>query len=409
MHDILIVGAGHAGAQAAIGLRQRGFSGTITLVGEEPDLPYERPPLSKDYLAGAKSFERLLLRPESFWAERDIALQTGRRVEAVDAARNFVATSDGSRMSYGKLVWAAGGAARRLACKGSDLQGVHSVRTRSDVDAIRSELGQARRVVIAGGGYVGLETAAVLVKLGKSVTVVEAQERVLARVAGVAISRFYETEHRRRGVDLRLGTSVERLEGENGRVTSIRCADGLVIPCDLLLVGIGIDPAIAPLLAAGAEGGNGVVVDEYCRTSLPDIFAIGDCAAHVNRFAGGAVIRLESVQNANDQAMTVAKLLTGCPEPYDSVPWFWSNQFELRLQTVGLSAGYDTEVVRGDPATGSFSVIYLRNGAVIALDCVNAARDFVQGRAFVTGGTAVPEQLLTDSSVALKDMLCPAD
>ena len=402
--DVLIVGAGHGGAQAAIALRQRKFKGSIAIVGEEPEIPYERPPLSKDYLAGDKPFERILIRPPAFWDEREVAIRTGRRVVSVDPAAHLVITEDGSTIRYGKLIWATGGNARRLTCAGHDLAGVHSVRSRADVDRMMGELATTTRVCVIGGGYIGLEAAAVLTKLGKHVTVLEALDRVLARVAGEPLSRFYEAEHRAHGVDLRLNTVVERIEEKDGRACGVRLAGGEIVPCEMVIVGIGIIPAIEPLRAAGAEEGNGVAVDEYGRTSLPDIFAIGDCALHANPFADGLPTRLESVQNANDFATVVSRTIVGDPEPYHSVPWFWSDQYDLRLQTVGLSTGHDQAILRGDPATRSFSLVYLRGGQVIALDCVNATKDYIQGRALVLGrGTANPAHL-TDTAIPLKSL-----
>lgn len=403
-YDVLIVGAGHGGAQAAISLRQAKFSGSIANIGDEPELPYERPPLSKDYFAGEKSFERILIRPEAFWAERDITMLRNKRVASVDPAAHSVTTADGETLGYGQLIWAAGGAPRRLSCDGADLAGVHSVRTRADVDAMKAELETARQIVVIGGGYIGLEAAAVLSKFGKHVILLEALPRVLARVAGEELSRFYEAEHRAHGVDVRLGVGVSAIEGHEGRVTGVTLADGGTVPADMVIVGIGIIPATQPLIVAGADGTNGVAVDACCRTSLPDIFAIGDCAAHANASAEGAVIRLESVQNANDMANTVAKAITGEAQPYHAVPWFWSNQYDLRLQTVGLSTGFDDHVVRGDMASRSFSIIYLKAGRVIALDCVNAVRDYVQGKALVTGRVMADRARLADPAVSLKEL-----
>ena len=253
-----------------------------------------------------------------------------------------------------------------------------------------------------GGGYIGLETAAVLNGLGKQVCLLEAQPRVLARVAGEPLSRFYEAEHRARGVELRTEVTVECITGVGGRATGVQLAGGEIIATDLVIVGIGIVPAVEPLLAAGAEGGDGVFVDEHCRTSLTGIHAIGDCAAHASRFAGGATIRLESVQNATDQASVAAKHIFGEPAVYDAVPWFWSNQYDLRLQTVGLSLGYDETVIRGDPAARGFSLVYIRQGRVIALDCVNATRDYVQGRRLVSEGARADRRLLADVAIPLK-------
>ena len=404
-YDVVIVGAGHAGAQAAITLRQGKFAGTLAVVGEEPDLPYERPPLSKEYLAGDRPFERLLLRPPAFWQERDIAMHPGTCVVSVDPIAHTLETATGETIGYGTLVWAAGGAARRIGCSVHTLAGVHTVRTRADADRMRDELPGVTQAVVIGGGYIGLEAAAVLTKLGKQVVVLEALNRVLARVGGEPLSRFYEAEHRAHGVDVRLGVAVDRIEGIE-HVTGVRLQDGSVIPAQLVVVGIGIVAAVAPLLAAGAEGGNGVAVDQQCRTALSDIFAIGDCALHANRFADDLPIRLESVQNANDQATLVAKAIMGdATQAYSAVPWFWSNQYDLKLQTVGLSTGYDHAVLRGQPAERSFSVVYLRHGAVIALDCVNATRDYVQGRKLVIDRARIDPARLAESSVPLKELV----
>ena len=291
-----------------------------------------------------------------------------------------------------------------LPIPGGDLPGVQGVRTRADADAMKAASETAGQIVVVGGGYIGLEAAAVLRKAGKRVILLEALDRVLARVAGNELSRFYEREHREHGVDLRLGVCVDAIEGET-HVTGVWLAGGEVIPADLVIVGVGIVPAVEPLIAAGAEGGNGVLVDSLCKTSLPDIYAIGDCAAHENHFAEGVVIRLESVQNANDQANVVAKGIIGDEAPYHAIPWFWSNQYDLKLQTAGLSTGHDRAVMRGDPENRSFSVIYLKDGRVIAIDCVNATRDYVQGRMIVTAGLhATPEQL-ADAETPLKELL----
>ena len=401
MHfDVVIVGGGHGGAAQAAQLRQKGSTGSLAIITAEPLLPYERPPLSKEYLAGEKSFERMLLRPPAFWAERNVEVMTGTRVTAVDAAAHNLETTAGA-ISYGQLVWAAGGDPRKLSCPGHDLPGLHAIRTRADVDALKADLRPKSRVLVVGGGYIGLESAAVLSKLGHSVTVIEAMDRVLARVAGPELSAFYEAEHRAHGVEIVTGAGLASLAAA-GDAKLATLTDGRQIVADVVIVGIGIVPAVQPLLAAGATGGNGVWVDDHCRTSLQDVFAIGDCALHANAFAGGAEIRLESVQNAADMAATVARAITGDPAPYHAVPWFWSNQYDLRLQTMGLSIGHDQTVLRGDPATRSFSLIYLKAGKVIALDCVNAARDYVQGKALVEQGVVVSVEALADTATLLK-------
>ena len=407
-YDVLIVGAGHGGAQAAISLRQQGFEGTIGMVSAEADPPYERPPLSKEYLAGDKPLERLWIRQPAFWQERAVGMMLGRAVDTVDPEARAIQLQDGERIGYGSLIWAAGGNARKLACPGNELEGVHSIRSRADVDRIVSELPGVRSVVVIGGGYIGLEAAAVLRMLGRKVVLLEALDRVLARVAGAPVSNFYEAAHRAEGVDLRTGVTVACIEGPHGRANAVRTSDGDSFAADMVIVGIGIAPAVAPLIEAGAEGSNGVDVDEYCRTTLPDIFAIGDCAAHRNSFAGGARIRIESVQNANDQASVAAAAICGRPFPYTATPWFWSNQYDLKLQTVGISVGHDDLVVRGDPGTRRFSVIYLKQGRVLALDCVNAVKDYVQGRKLVEAGAKVDKRLLADASTPLKTMVAEA-
>lgn len=402
-YDVLIVGAGQGGAGAAIQLRQQGFEGSVGMIGREHEPPYERPPLSKEYMLGDKTFDRLYIRQPDFWEGKGIDLVLGVEVTAIDPAAKAVTLSDGRTCTYGSAIWATGGDPRQLTIPGAQLPGVHGVRTREDADAILAELGAVSRVVVIGGGYIGLEAAAVLRKLGKDVTLLEVLPRVLARVAGPQLSEFYEAEHRTHGVDLRTETGVDEILGDT-RVTGVKLADGSVIGCQLVIVGIGIIPAVGPLLAAGAAGGNGVDVDEFCRTSLPDVYAIGDCAAHANGFAGGAVIRLESVQNANDQAATAVKSILGNPQAYAATPWFWSNQYDLKLQTVGLSSGHDATVLRGDPAARSFSVLYLKQGRLIAIDAVNAMKDYVQARKLVEEGAVIAPEDLADASRPLKEL-----
>ncbi len=403
-YDVLIVGGGHSGAQAAIALRQAKFEGSIAIVSDELEYPYERPPLSKDYFAGDKAFERILLRPPAFWSERAVEMKLGKRVGTVDPAAHTVTISDGETLGYNNLIWATGGSPRRLLCEGAQLPGVHVVRNKSDVDGMISELDDVSTVAIIGGGYIGLEAAAVLRKMGKQVVILEAMDRVLARVAGEELSRFFEAEHRAHGVDVRLGVTVAALTGDH-HVDGVLLDDGERIAAQMVIVGIGIIPAVAPLLNAGAAGGAGVDVDEFCRTSLTDVYAIGDCAAHANSFADGVVMRVESVQNANDMANAVAKSIVGEMTTYHAVPWFWSNQYDLRLQTVGLSVGYDSYVVRGDPKDRSFSIIYQKSGVVIALDCVNMTKDYVQGKALVTERMRVTAEQLADTSVTLKELV----
>ncbi len=405
--DVVIVGTGHGGAQAAIALRQLGHESSIMLIGRDKAPPYERPPLSKEYLAGDKPFERIMIRPEKFWADKGIDLRLGAAATAIDPVAHTVSLSDGALVSYRKLIWAGGGDPRRLGCGGANLSGVFYVRDRSDADSMMAALqAGARRAVVIGGGYVGLEAAAVLRKLGCEVTVIEMQDRVLARVAGEPLSRFYEDEHRRQGVDVRLSHGLAEILGEDGRVTGVALDNGDTIPCDMVVVGIGIVPAVAPLIAAGAAGSSGVDVDFCCRTTLDDIYAIGDCAAHANLYADNAVIRLESVQNANDMANIAARAIMGDKQPYDALPWFWSNQYDLKLQTAGLNIGYDQTLVRGDPATRKFTVVYLKEGRPIAFDCVNAMKDYVQARKLLESRPQrIDPTLLADADTPLKELI----
>ncbi|KQT62096.1 pyridine nucleotide-disulfide oxidoreductase [Aureimonas sp. Leaf460] len=385
--DIIIVGGGHGGAHTAVALRQSGFKGSIAILTAEADAPYERPPLSKEYLAGRKPFERLLIRPPEFWADRAVTLRTHERVVAIDAARRQVTTKSGVEFGYGDLVWAAGGEARRLSCGGHDLDGVHTVRTRADVDRLHRDMAISERVIIVGGGYIGLETAATLTGLGKQVTVIEASPRLLSRVAGPSISRFVEREHRSNGIDVRLSSVIDRVEGVGGRACRVVLADGESLSADLVIVGIGIDPVVEPLRIVGAATGNGVIVDELGMTMLPNVHAIGDCALQPHPFASGRLIRIESVQNAVEMAGTVARALCGEAPVARSVPWFWSHQNDLRLQTIGFALDHDREVIHGNMADGRFSVAYVRDDHVIAIDCVNDPRSFVEARSLFSAPT----------------------
>ena len=405
--DIVIVGTGHGGAQAAIALRQKGHEGSIMMVGRDAVPPYERPPLSKEYLAGDKPFERIMIRPEKFWADKGIELRLGSGVSEIDWMRHEITLSDGSTIGYRKLIWAGGADPRRLGIPGANLKGIFYVRDKRDADAMMAALeGGAKRAAVIGGGYIGLEAAAVLRKLGCEVTIIEMQDRVLARVAGEELARFYEAEHTSQGVEMRLSEGVTELVGEDGQVTGVALESGETIACDMVVVGIGIVPSVAPLIAAGAAGSNGVDVDVFCRTTLDDIYAIGDCATHANPFADNAVIRLESVQNANDMANTAARAIMGDKEPYHALPWFWSNQYDLKLQTAGLNTGFDDTVLRGDPETRKFTVVYLKEGRPIAFDCVNMMKDYVQGRKLLENGAErIDPKLLADTDVPLKEMM----
>ena len=403
-YDVLIVGAGHGGSQAAIQLRAAGFDGSIAIVGDEAEPPYERPPLSKDYLAGNKPFDRILVRPEAFWAERAIDLIAGARVSRIDAAAQCVTVTGDRTIGYDRLIWSAGGRARPLPCLGGDGARVFTVRERRDVDALNAALPPQGRVLVVGGGYIGLEAAAVLRARGHPVVLVEAADRLLGRVAGRTLADFVAAEHRTHGVDLRLGVTVTRIDASAAGVTAT-LSDGARIDAAVVVAGVGIVPEVGPLIAAGAVGGNGVDVDQACRTGLRHVYAIGDCAAHANVWADGEMVRIESVQNAHDMAKVSVADIIGGEARHDALPWFWSNQYDLKLQTVGLAIGHDAEIARGDPADRSFSVVYLKARRVVALDCVNAAKDYVQGRRLIEARAEPDPDRLADPAVPLKDLL----
>ncbi len=399
-YDIIIAGAGQAGAQCAQSLRQGGFAGTIALLGEEPVGPYERPPLSKDYLGGKRDAELLLLRKPEFWVEKGIDLRTGCRITGVDAAARRVTLAGGSHLSYGHLVWATGGRPRPLPCSGADLRGVHAIRTIADIDGLKIEVAPGARAVIIGGGYIGLETAAVLRDMGMAVTVLEAQGRLLARVTSPPVSQFFLKLHQSHGVDVQLCAQVEALTGQ-GRVTGVRLVDGRELPADIVIVGVGIIPNVEPLAAAGLACPNGVQVDAFCRTSDPHILGIGDCARHPNPFAGSD-IRLESVQNAIDQAKVAADTLLGRDRPYAALPWFWSDQYDVKMQSAGLALGQDTIMIRGEVGQAPFSVLYLRDSRLVAIDCINNPKDFMQAKALIAARRRLDTRRALDRETDLR-------
>jgi 3-phenylpropionate/trans-cinnamate dioxygenase ferredoxin reductase subunit len=404
---VVIAGAGYAAGELAIRLRQGGYTAPVTLVGAETHLPYHRPPLSKNFLSGETPHEELLLRPEATYAKADIAFIGGTKVTAIDRAAHCVALSDGRSLPYGKLVLATGGHARRLACPGAGLAGVHTLRTLDDVNAIRAYLQPGRQLVIIGGGYIGLEVAAVAVKQAVCVTVVEAAPRVLARVAGMEIAAFYEKVHRDAGVTVLTGQTVEALTAlpaDPTHVGAVVLGSGKTLPADFVIAGVGLIANTGLAEAAGLKVDNGIWVDEYCRTGDPDVLAIGDCSNHPSAFLGRRV-RLESVPNALEQARVAADTICGKMVPYGAVPWFWSDQYDLKLQAVGLADGHDQVVLRGAMDTRSFVVFYLREGAVIAADAVNKPGEFMLARRLVAGGARVDIGHLADTGVPLKSLL----
>lgn len=385
--DVVVVGAGQAAAQLAISLRQGGFRERIRVVGDEPYLPYQRPPLSKKFLSGHATPEALFLRPDKFWHEQSIDFTLGVAVGAIDLRKREVALADGTVLAFGTLVLATGTRARILPVPGIDRAGVYAVRSIADVEALRPALDKADRLMIAGGGYIGLEVAAVARAEGRAVTVLEAEDRVMKRVAGPAISSYFDTLHRGRGVDIQTGARLAGIEGE-GRASAARLASGAQLPCDLVLVATGARANDDLAAQAGLSCADGIVVDTLARTSVEGVYAIGDCARFPSRRFGRA-LRLECVQNAIDQAKAVAATILGQPHDYDPVPWFWSDQYEIKLQITGLLDGYEQETVVGEPDSGRFSVEYHRGGRLIAVDAVNDGRAHMLGRRRVaeeTGG-----------------------
>jgi 3-phenylpropionate/trans-cinnamate dioxygenase ferredoxin reductase subunit len=396
---LVIVGGGQAAAQAVQSLRQLGFAGSIALFCDEPYPPYQRPPLSKKYLAGELPRERLLLRPAAFYAEKGVTLELGARVEEIEPAARRVRLADGRTLSYDRLMLATGSRARALDVPGALLPGVHPLRTIADVDAIMASLVPGARVVLVGAGYIGLEVAAVARRRGFDVTVLEAANRVMSRTVSPELSSFYEQCHLAAGVAIHCNASVKALRGAE-RVTAVETTDGRTFACDVAIVGIGIVPNVELAAAAGLECANGIVVDEFARTADPQIVAAGDCTNHPHPLLARRV-RLESVPNAVHQAKVAAQTLVGAPAAYSEVPWFWSDQYDLKLQIAGLSAGYEEVVLRGDPATRSFALFYLRGGEIIAVDAVNSPREFIAGKKLVANRTRVAADVLRDAAVDL--------
>ena len=400
---VIIAGAGHAAGQLVTSLRQHKFEGQIVLVGDEPYLPYQRPPLSKKFLAGEMPAERLYVKPASFYADANVELHLDTRVTAIDRAAKRLETDAGEPVAYDRLVLALGASVRRLPIEGVALSGVHYLRSIADVEGIRGDLEPGHRLVVIGAGYIGLEVAAVARQAGLEVTVIEMADRVMSRVVSPEISDFYQIQHTEQGVRFRLSTGVDALTGKK-RVKSVTTSDGEDIPADLVVIGIGIAPNTQLAADAGLPVDDGIVVDDRCRTEDPDIFAVGDCTVHPNALYNRQ-LRLESVHNALEQAKTAAANICGKDTAYSQVPWFWSDQYDLKLQIAGLSEGYDDVVIRGNPAERSFSCLYLRDGHLIACDAINAPRDFVQSKQLIADQALIAVEKLANPDVALKDML----
>lgn len=400
--SVVIAGAGHGAGQVVASLKQQKYAGRIVLIGDEPYLPYQRPPLSKRYLAGELSAERLHFKPASFYEDPQIEVRLNTRIDAIDRDAHQVRTNEGEAIAYDKLILAIGSRVRRVSVPGSDLPGVHYLRSIDDVEAIRDGIASSKRLVIIGAGYIGLEVAAVCRTLGLDVTVVEMEDRVMSRVVSANVSDFFQLEHTNQGVKLMLSTGLEAFAGKR-RLKLVITDTGQTIRTDMVIVGVGIVPNTELAADAGLAVDNGIVVDDQCQTSDSDVYAIGDCTSHPNSIFAQR-LRLESVHNALEQAKTAASNICGVESHYSQVPWFWSDQYELKLQIAGLSLGYDQVVLRGDPSSKSFACLYLKDGVLIAIDAINAARDFVHSKALIAKRAVVDAERLADADVALKDL-----
>jgi 3-phenylpropionate/trans-cinnamate dioxygenase ferredoxin reductase subunit len=398
LESVVIVGAGQAAAQLVASLAQDGFGGSVTLIGDEPHLPYQRPPLSKKYLAGELPFDRLYVRPAAFYEKAGTRLMLGTKIERIDRPEKAVVLADGSRLPYSTLVLATGSRARTLPLPGADRPGVFFLRTIADVETLRAQFQPGKSLVVVGGGYIGLELAAVAAKQGLKVTVLEQAPRVMGRGVGPVVSRFYERLHREEGVDVRTGVAVQAIASDH-----VVCTDGSH-PADLVLIGAGAMPNVELAREAGLTVEDGITVDARCRTSDPSIYAIGDCTTQHHALFDRR-LRLESVHNALEQGRVAAASITGKPAPVLQVPWFWSDQYDVKLQMVGLSAGHDEAVVRGNPDEGrSFAVFYLRHGTLLAVDAVNRAPEFMMSKQLIAERARLDPARLRDERVAVKDL-----
>jgi len=402
--NCVIIGASHAAAQLVASLRQYGWEGAITLIGDEPHVPYHHPPLSKGYLSGEKTAEELLIRSDDAYAAADVTLKLGTRVTKIDRAAKKITTNEDETITYEKLVLATGARVRKLPIEGAELDKVFYLRDMGDVSAIKTAIDTAKRVVIIGGGYIGLETAASLRKLGLEVTVLEAMPRILQRVTAPELSEFYKRIHSEEGVKIAEDTIASKIT---------QSADGLTVTdkaghsydADFVIIGIGVIPNTELAQAAGLDCGNGIVVNEFCQTNDGDIYAAGDVTWHYN-VKYDRHLRLESVPNATEQAKVVASHICGQPKAYDSLPWFWSDQYDLKLQIAGLSDGYDDLIIRGDRlGSRSFSAFYFKGDRLLAIDAVNAPRDFAMTRMVLSKGKSLDKQKLTNEDAALKDAI----
>jgi len=401
MKNCIIIGASHAGAQLCVSLRQGGWDGNITVIGDEPDLPYHRPPLSKDFLSGDKEIDEILIRPASLYESADVEMKLGTRVGAIDREAKTILTEDGETVAYDKLVLATGARVRRLPVPGEDLGGVYYLRDTNDVRAIKDNVMAGKRAVIIGGGYIGLETAASLRKQGMEVTVLEAMPRILQRVTAPELSIFYKRIHSEEGVKILESVMASEIK-QTGKALSVETSCEQSFGADMVIIGIGVIPNVELAKEAGLDVGNGIEVNSFCQTSDPDIYAAGDVTWHFNPIYDRH-IRLESVPNATEQAKTVALHMNGNPNPYNSLPWFWSDQFDLKLQIAGLSEGYDDIIIRGDiDGSRNFAVFYFKGDKILAVDAVNSPREFMFTKMVLTKGQGLDKTVLSDIEADLK-------
>jgi 3-phenylpropionate/trans-cinnamate dioxygenase ferredoxin reductase subunit len=403
---VVIVGAGHAGVSLCAALRALDFAGAITLLSDEGDLPYHRPPLSKAFLISdtEQAESRLLLEPQGFYDEKRIELRLNTRVSALDTQAQTLQLADGNGVPYDALVLATGARARTLALQGSDLDGIFVLRTLDQARNLRERLTNSQFVTIVGGGFIGLEIAATARKLGKQVTVLETASRIMERSVSPEVSAYVTFKHREQGINLELGSTVKGFVGHNGWVTAVQ-TETAEWPADLVIVGAGSLPNSELAETAGITCANGILVDSQMRTSAPNVFAVGDCVSFESRHAGNARLRLESIQNANDQARLVARLINGESADYEALPWFWSDQGEVKLQMVGLSIGRTHCIIRGTPEQGRFSVFHYRDATLIAVDSVNQPLEHMLSRKLLSAGISPDPMLIADTNIALKSLL----
>jgi 3-phenylpropionate/trans-cinnamate dioxygenase ferredoxin reductase subunit len=400
-NGVVIVGTGQAGFQTSASLRTEGYQEKITLIGEEPHIPYQRPPLSKSFLLGTQDLASIELRPRNFYQDHRIELLTGERVSAIDRAAKLVSLESGGHFLYDKLVLAVGARNRKLSLDGAELDGVLYLRSLDEAVILKERLAEAREIVVIGGGFIGLEIAAVARTLGKSVTVLEALPRLMSRAVAPIISAFYQEMHASKGVMVMCNVSVSKILGSSGKVREVFLSDGSRLPADLVLIGIGIGPNVELARNAGLSVANGIAVNNFLQTSDEDIFAIGDCAEYPCEYTIGR-IRLESVQNAADQAQCAAATIAGHPNPYRALPWFWTDQFDVKLQMAGLSNGHDCTVSRGTAESRKLSVFYFKEGQLIAIDSINRPLDHMMGRKLIAHRVRLTPEQARDERVDLK-------